>query len=367
MKRRCNKCSLKERGLQSRLKIEDIKFFIEVESKSGCSLLSKEYKGASELIEIKCKCTNTFTTTWDQFKSSNKRQCNQCGHANSGSKAPTSIQVIKEFIEVESNSGCLLISKEHLLGEKIEIRCPCGNPFKTKFTTFKTNNKRKCNTCKIEEGAIKKRKGSEIFAEEFYEIWGDKYTLLSNYVKDTIKIKIRCNTCKSEYYTHPSSVTRRETGCGKCSASKGERTIQQILRKHDIEFISEKSFERIKKLRFDFLVQDNFLLEYDGEFHFEMATFSKDERKMMKKLIKQQKNDRTKNQFCIDNNIPLIRIPYWEFNNLEELVVMALAHYKILKHEEKYSMSKLSKYIVDENWDQDEYISRNQTIKERSG
>lgn len=360
-KRKCNKCCLEKRGVSRRLKYEDIKLFIEVESQSGCLLLSKEYKGTSKPIEIKCKCSNIFSTTWTQFKNRNKRQCNNCGNAKSGSKEPTSIEAIKEFIEVESNSGCLLISDKHLLGEKIKIKCPCGNHFKTKFTTFKTKDKRKCNTCKIEEGAIKKRKSSDSFAKEFYEIWGDSYTLLSDYVKDTVKIKIRCNTCDSEYYTHPSSVTRRETGCDKCSASKGERTIQRVLRKYGVDFVSEKSYLETKKLRFDFLVHNQFLLEYDGEFHFKVATFSKDEKKMKDKLIKQQRNDKTKNKYCIDNGIPLIRIPYWEFNNIEELVVVALMYYQLVEQDKTYNKNKLLKYIVDEEWNQKEYAGRSNT------
>lgn len=30
-------------------------------------------------------------------------------------------------------------------------------------------------------------------------------------------------------------------------------------------------------------------------------------------------HDKEKNEFCIQNNIPLYRIPYWDFNKLETI------------------------------------------------
>ena len=35
---------------------------------------------------------------------------------------------------------------------------------------------------------------------------------------------------------------------------------------------------------------------------------------------KQQKYDNLKNEYCIKNNIPLIRIPYWEKDNISEIL-----------------------------------------------
>ena len=33
-----------------------------------------------------------------------------------------------------------------------------------------------------------------------------------------------------------------------------------------------------------------------------------------------QRNDNIKNQYCKDNNIKLVRIPYWEFDNIENIL-----------------------------------------------
>ena len=41
---------------------------------------------------------------------------------------------------------------------------------------------------------------------------------------------------------------------------------------------------------------------------------------MQKKLKETQIRDRIKNKYCKDNNIKLIRIPYFEFDNIDEIL-----------------------------------------------
>lgn len=41
---------------------------------------------------------------------------------------------------------------------------------------------------------------------------------------------------------------------------------------------------------------------------------------MINKLNETIKNDKIKNEFCMVNNIPLLRIPCWEFKNINEIL-----------------------------------------------
>lgn len=77
--------------------------------------------------------------------------------------------------------------------------------------------------------------------------------------------------------------------------------------------MKEYSFSDLKNkrvLRFDFAIIDNNkvirLIEFDGIQHFEEQSFFTHD------LESTQKNDRIKNEYCKSNNIPLVRIPYWE-------------------------------------------------------
>lgn len=94
--------------------------------------------------------------------------------------------------------------------------------------------------------------------------------------------------------------------------SNYEKYIMEILLKEKISFEREKTFKDLKqgKYRFDFyLPQRAIILEIDGEFHWKPI-------RGRAVLLKQQEHDRQKNSYCLANNIPLYRIPYWEIKNI---------------------------------------------------
>lgn len=110
------------------------------------------------------------------------------------------------------------------------------------------------------------------------------------------------------------------SSCGMCeNKSKGELKIKSILDNNNIHYTMEKSFDNFiyqdtqRKPRFDFQVfddQNNFyLIEYDGKQHFETTYYSQN-------LEENQQKDKIKDNWCLKNNIPLIRIPYTHYNNL---------------------------------------------------
>ena len=63
--------------------------------------------------------------------------------------------------------------------------------------------------------------------------------------------------------------------------------------------------------RFDFYLPEyNRLIEYDGIQHYKERNFFKDT------LEEIQNRDIIKNNFALNNNIDLIRIPYWKQNSI---------------------------------------------------
>lgn len=108
----------------------------------------------------------------------------------------------------------------------------------------------------------------------------------------------------------------------KKSHSKGEDRIKEILQENNINFIQEKTFDTCRFLDsgylgyFDFYLPGyNCLIEYDGIVHFNINKgrgWDTEER-----LQKTKEHDNFKNQWCKDNNILLIRIPYTHFNDLK--------------------------------------------------
>ena len=112
----------------------------------------------------------------------------------------------------------------------------------------------------------------------------------------------------------PSTELRagRKTRCENCASSNGENVIETLLKDNQIEYIKEYTFpyERTQSngiLRFDFyIVEKNYVIEFDGEQHFRAVPFFGGEEELQK--IKQR--DEEKNQLCKKYNIPIIRIPY---------------------------------------------------------
>lgn len=98
------------------------------------------------------------------------------------------------------------------------------------------------------------------------------------------------------------------------------------MKENNIEFIKEYKFEDCKhkyNLRFDFYLPEyNMCIEYDGIQHFIPFSFGSDQTKINKlnNLEIIQRRDQIKTQYCLDNNIKLLRIPYWKINNIEKIL-----------------------------------------------
>lgn len=130
--------------------------------------------------------------------------------------------------------------------------------------------------------------------------------------------KCKCSCGKIHYVSVHDLVNNRIFSCGHSNESKGVRKIKQLLEENHIYYTTEKTFKNCKfpdsnvSARFDFYINNKFLLEYDGEQHFKEldSNFFRDS------LEKRKIHDQYKNQWCKEHNIPLKRIPYYELNNI---------------------------------------------------
>ena len=118
--------------------------------------------------------------------------------------------------------------------------------------------------------------------------------------------------------------------------SKGEEKLIQLFKNEKINFKREICFEELngkKKtpLRFDFGLYQNdklfCLVEFDGRQHFEFVKYF---HKNISGFKKQMELDRRKNGFCLINNIPLIRIPYWDLEELTLKKILTNSEYRVV-------------------------------------
>ena len=104
-----------------------------------------------------------------------------------------------------------------------------------------------------------------------------------------------------------------------------EMKIDQIFTKYHIKYIPQFSFNDCKdrrKLPFDFYLPDyNMAIEYDGEQHYYPVNFGGiSDEKAMENFLIVQRHDEIKTKYCEQHKINLIRIPYFEKDNIEFIV-----------------------------------------------
>lgn len=141
--------------------------------------------------------------------------------------------------------------------------------------------------------------------------------------KTSTKYKFYCEDCGEEFDTFLFSITSdgRSMKCRNCTSSKGEQKIRTYLVQNNINFISQKTFEDLiginnGLLSYDFyLPQYNLLIEYQGEQH---ENFIKGFHQSKKDFLKQLEHDRRKKKYAKDNNIELLEIWYYDYENIEK-------------------------------------------------
>lgn len=137
-----------------------------------------------------------------------------------------------------------------------------------------------------------------------------------NYIRWNVPIEHACSKCGYSWKVAPTSVLHNPH-CPSCDGSTGERKISSILDEYQIQYECQKKFDDLKNinsLRYDFYLPSfNTLIEYDGQYHYQ-PIISKES------FEKGKMRDELKNDYALEHNIKLIRIPYWEYDNIESIL-----------------------------------------------
>ena len=141
---------------------------------------------------------------------------------------------------------------------------------------------------------------------------------------DIKEYKFICEKCGYSFNVALNSITHFNRWCPVCSKSKGEQKISLFLRTLNIDYIQEKTFDSLEglnngNLRYDFyLPKHNLLIEYQGEQH---ERYIKGLHKTYSTFERQQEHDRRKRKYAKENGIKLLEIWYWDFDNIEEILL----------------------------------------------
>ena len=257
-------------------------------------------------VRIICPIHGEFEQTPQSHLSGS--ECNKCSHDKLRKSQLVFINKAS-LVHTQKYNYSLVEYKNNKT--KIKIICPIHGEFEQ--TPQSHLNGCGCNKC---GNSIKSK---DFFISESLKVHGDYYDYSEvEFIDTNTKVKIIC-PIHGEFLQR-AGHHYRGSGCLICNESKGERIIRQYLIDKNIEFVPQKRFKDCKDIRplpFDFyLPKINTCIEFDGEQHFKI----KEAWGGIKALENTQKRDKIKTDYCINNNIKLIRLNNDNITNIKEII-----------------------------------------------
>lgn len=216
----------------------------------------------------------------------------------------------RKEVEVLYGSKIQVVGDYEGCTKPIELSCVLhNNSFVRVPSTVLRGRPNLCPRCFGEFQNKIQRKSESVFREELKARHEGSITTKDVYVNTHTNLNFTCNVCTRTFSTTPNAILRL-SGCPGCQSSKGEKLVKSILEELGIKYRVQKTYADcvdISQLLFDFYLPDfNILIEYDGIQHFQPVDFFGGE----EGYLKQVHRDNIKNEYAINNNISLIRIPY---------------------------------------------------------
>ena len=257
-------------------------------------------RDASGSIMWKCQCQcGTIRNVSGQSLRRGKSTCCGCIKQNLNNnmlgKKFGMLTVIEKTSE-RSNNGSI----------KWKCLCDCGNYCIR--STVDLHRKDRIQNC----GCYNKTTNLDlsIIGKKF-----GKLTVLQYVEKSIYKCQCECGNIKN--IRRDSLTTGNTLSCGCINYSIGEKNIQNILKENEFSFIAQYTQPSLYKKKFDFaIIQNNKpirLIEFDGQQHFNNLKGLWNSKESLADI---QKRDKQKNQWAKQHNIPLVRIPYTERDNI---------------------------------------------------
>ena len=270
-----------------------------------------EYKNNRTRVDVMCNvCGNTFSP-----KALSLYMGHGCPYC-AGTVGKTTEQFVDEMSV--KNPNVKILGKYRNSKSKIETQClRCDYIWMpTPNTLLKGEGCPKCS------GLMRKTQ------DEFVREMAEKHptiTVIGEYINNRTKVKCFCNKCKTYFFSAPHTMLSNGNGCSNCTTSRGENRIKEWLNDNGFKYNTQHIFEDCKDVRvlpFDFYIPSyNVVIEYDGIQHFEPKDFFGGE----ESFNKLKKHDSIKSKYCMENNIRLLRIPYFQYEEIENILENELA------------------------------------------
>ena len=301
---------------------ETIKQYVESEDYKFISMITD--KGLNSRIMIQCNEGHPpYEVSFKNFKGNKSKSPTRCPYCNGGvAYSDEYIKLLVEKYNYKFISKTYDVEKQKTI---ITVMCENNHIFSTNITFFTSNKRKKiCPYCKGGKYSIT-IDSIRIYVESF------GYKLLSNkYINAHEKLIFECP--KGHIFLLEWNKFQQGRRCSKCDLTYGEECIKVFLDNKHIDYIHDEGYFKDLKgiggnlLRPDFIIPSlKIWIEFDGIQHFEPTDFAgKGEEWANKQFEINKYHDGLKDEYAKEHGWKLIRIPYWEYNNIETILSKVL-------------------------------------------
>lgn len=276
------------------------------------------------------KCGHKWGVTPNNFLNKGSR-CPECARKNSSKKRAMTQKDFFDRVRKLTGVEYVFLERYKTTHEPISVKhSKCGNVYRVRPSDFFQGYR--CPTCAVKRRAKNRSLTHEVFLRRIKEKHGGEIRITSEYNNYNTKIEAVHESCGNRWTANPGDLLSG-TSCPKCNESKGERRVSRFLDKLKVNYKTEYRIDECRDLLplpFDFAVFLDrklvYLIEYEGEQHFIPAECWGG----IDNMLSMQRRDEIKRDYCKKKNIPLIEIPYWDMEEIENILGSKLA---FAKHE----------------------------------
>lgn len=235
----------------------------------------------------------------------------------------TQEEFVKE-IQMATNDAFDVVGTYEANNIPVALRChTCGNIIYKRPSKMICTHPEGCYICNKKN----KHKTTESFRAEVEAKFPGVYDIIGEYKKAREHITVCRLECGHIYDITPDNLLRGK-GCPLCSRKQSSymNKTESILNSLQVRFKKEKYFEDCvfkRRLPFDYYLLDyHACIEVDGEFHY-VSQIGENDLDMIRT------RDAIKTEYCRSNGIPLLRLPYFQEEKFQSLIVsfiLSLSH-----------------------------------------
>ena len=265
----------------------------------------------SSLWDCLCDCGQHIVVSMSNLKSGHTRSCGCL------SRELSKARMVDDLTGRKFGRWTVLgWSKKDYRNQNIWLcKCECGNERELSTGVLQSGMSKSCGCLKSELTHL--RCCIDISGKRFGKLVAIRNTV--EHPRRTPIWECICDCGRTTYVPANHLRSGHTQSCG-CEMSFGELMVGRFLMNHNIAFEKQKTFigcEDSGKLRFDFwLPLYGLCIEFDGQQHYKSVPLWDSDCS----LEDRQRRDAIKTKYCEENDIILLRIPYWEKDNIESIL-----------------------------------------------